>query len=177
MKRQLKYASILLAAMVLIPGIASAGQDEDDFSMTLNVEAHCEFYVAQHNMDIDTTGMTADIRSFIPFWRMTGIAQSNSVWVKCNAGLPYQLELDTEAGGQTILTDHAAGRALPFLVKWGEVGSNGALWGQVANGEQFSGIGTGVLVNTVFHAASNWQVGWNPADGYYERMMTANLIF
>lgn len=167
---------VLSLALAIIPSFAHAGQEDDNFTMTLNVEAHCEFDVVG-DIVMDTTGMTADLRQISPFWRLTGIKQGNSAWVKCNTGLPYQLELDTEAGGSTLLTDQSTGRALPFLVKWGGQESNGAVWGQIANGEQLSGVGTGTAVNLEFHTASNWQTGFNPAEGFYTRLMTANLVF
>lgn len=180
---QTKLSGLLLAiTSLLLSGQAAAGQAQGTFTMSLTVEPHCEMSFAKNNILMNMTGMTASLRAIgggFSNWMFTGVAQDNSVWVKCNEGLPYQLELDTNIGGTTTLTDASTGVSVPYRLSWGTVGSAGPRWGQIANGEQFYGVGTGIPVNMQFTAQSNWPTnpGYTPPVGTYHRLMSANLVF
>lgn len=150
----------VLAASVLafgVVGAASAGTVNDNFTITLTVDAMCS--IDQAAGDINMVHNAA-----------SGTAGSGvtALGITCSQDLPYTVEVDSNVGGNIVLTDASTMKTVGATLKFNDYSTgtyNPILWGSVANGEAFSDIGTGVRKD--FSIDVVYDEGRHPASGVY----------
>ena len=160
MNKTIKATAVAIA-LLGTAGLAQAQSANDSMLVTVDVSATCALQPrAGHNI-------------IVPANTMTGI-QNGMYMVKCNDQLPFSLALDgTTAGGKVTVTDANTGRA--YEVKMVQSATN-TPWGNVANGEAYSGIGLGVWQNIPVRVTFNSDLAYGrPQVGDYNGTVTRVL--
>ena len=128
-KNKTALAAVITAAIGA--GSAHAATLNADMDITANVGASCALAgPGDHHFEL--SGGNSD--AFL----------TTNILVSCNLYLPYILETDAGPGGEVTLTDASTGKTLPiFLLRNNGGGVNDQAWSTQANGEEWSGYGTG----------------------------------
>lgn len=153
--------SVLAIALFGAAGVAQAQSVNDSMGVTVDVSASCELMArAGHNIIVPGNGMSG--------------SQFGMYGVKCNDQLPFVLAIDgTTAGGQVTVTDTNTGRS--YQAKMVQAATN-VPWGTVANGEAYSGVGTGLWNNIPVRVTFNQDLAYGrPQVGDYNGTITRVL--
>lgn len=163
-----KTISILALAIASAFAVGSASADtlSDDFNITVTVDAMCAIVQPAGDISIihDATG-----------GNLAGSGDS-ALAVACNLDLPYTLEVDTDFGGGTVLTDAGIGKSVLANVKLAD-NANGVLvpWSSTLNSGQFDAIGTGLRQDYTINAS--YALGRQPSVGVYTTTKNITLTF
>jgi spore coat protein U-like protein len=125
-----------LAALALA-GTASAATQTATAELVFTVNPTCNFTADYSTISGDITDGGPGIGPTPNNVQMSGFN------VQCNAGTPYTIEADAQAGGLvTLVGDNTAGTVDAYLFQ-GDMMALTTPFGSLANGEEISGVATG----------------------------------
>lgn len=133
------------AALMLAAGAASAQSISHDVQLEVLVETSCAFTVAENYVGSQIDGFSA-IDGGIS--AANGASAQGSMTIACNTGMPYTIETNADANGLLTLTGQNTGGTIPARIFQG--GDNTTVFGSVANGEEWSGVGNGDLQDMTY---------------------------